>query len=155
MHVRTIRALDAISPGTGNSAPGTNTAHRKGRQASRSRRSTDQPADPSTNPTGTSRRPKELHRSTDPRTAALHPPVLAVWTVRTFPSRVHRAREDLLLPLPKGRGHVKGLPVSVGKRPRLCTLGEPVQPPPTPPNDRPLPEKPDHRPHVATQIIGE
>jgi transposase InsO family protein len=45
--------------------------------------------------------------------------------------------------------------VSVGKRPRLCTLGEPVQPPPTPPNDRPLPEKPDHRPHVTTQILGE
>jgi hypothetical protein len=45
--------------------------------------------------------------------------------------------------------------VPVGKRPRLCTLGEPVQPPPTPPNDRPLPEKPDHRPHVTTQIIGE
>jgi transposase InsO family protein len=30
-----------------------------------------------------------------------------------------------------------------------------VQPPPTPPNDRPLPEKPDHRPHVTTQILGE
>jgi predicted aspartyl protease len=45
--------------------------------------------------------------------------------------------------------------VSVGKRLRLCTLGEPVQPPPTPPNDRPLPEKPDHRPHVTTQILGE
>jgi transposase InsO family protein len=45
--------------------------------------------------------------------------------------------------------------VSTGKRPRLCTLGEPVQPPPTPPNDRPLPEQSDHRPHVNTQILGE
>jgi hypothetical protein len=45
--------------------------------------------------------------------------------------------------------------VSTGKRPRLCTLGEPVQPPPTPPNDRPLPEQSDHRPHVTTQILGE
>ncbi|KAH0815056.1 hypothetical protein GEV33_007735 [Tenebrio molitor] len=33
--------------------------------------------------------------------------------------------------------------------------GEPVQPPPTPPNDRPLPEQSDHRPHVNTQILGE
>jgi hypothetical protein len=73
----------------------------------------------------------------------------------TLPSRVHRTREDLLLPLPKGRCHVQGMPVPIGKRPRPCALGETVQPPPTPPNDRPLPEEPDHRPHVTAQILGE
>jgi hypothetical protein len=73
----------------------------------------------------------------------------------TLPLRVHRTREDLLLPLPKGRCHVQGMPVPIGKRPKPCALGETVQPPPTPPNDRPLPEEPDHRPHVTAQILGE
>jgi hypothetical protein len=83
------------------------------------------------------------------------PPVLAVWTGGTLPPRVHRARQDFLLPLPKGGCHVQGLSVPIGKRPRLCTLREPVQLPPIPPNDRPLPEESDHRPHVTTQILGE
>jgi hypothetical protein len=149
------RHAATLCPRIGSCAPGANAAHRKTRQADRPRRGADQPADHSTNPTRTNHRTEDLRRDTSPRTAVFHPPVLAVWTGGTLPPRVHRARQDFLLPLPKRRCHVEGLPVSTGKRPRLCTLGEPVQPPPTPPNDRPLPEQSDHRPHVTTQILGE
>jgi hypothetical protein len=137
------RYAATLCPGVRSCAPGANAAHRKDRQADRPRRGDDQPANCSTNPTRTSHRTEDFRHCTNPRTAVFHPPVLAVWTGGTLPPRVHRARQDFLLPLPKGGCHVQGLSVPIGKRSRLCTLGEPVQPPPTPPNDRPLLE--EHR----------
>jgi hypothetical protein len=58
-------------------------------------------------------------------------------------------------PVAERRVSCQGLSMPIGKCSRLCTPGEPEQPPPTPPNDRPLPEESDHRPHVTTQILGE
>ncbi|KAH0817242.1 hypothetical protein GEV33_005550 [Tenebrio molitor] len=99
------RYAATLCPGVRSCAPEANAAHRKDRQADRPRSGADQPANRSTNPTRTSHRTEDFRHCTNPRTAVFHPPVLAVWTGGTLPPRVHRARQDFLLPLPKGGCH--------------------------------------------------
>jgi hypothetical protein len=102
------RALTAYprTPYAPRSYPGRVAAHRKDRQADRPRSGADQPANHPTNPTRTSHRTEDFRHCTNPRTAVFHPPLLAVWTGGILPPRVHRARQDFLLPLPKGGCHV-------------------------------------------------
>jgi hypothetical protein len=60
--------------------------------------------------------------------------------------------------VPASRPAVRPTPPERATSSKTFTIdlgGEPVQPPPIPPNYRQLPEESDHRPHVTVQIRGE
>jgi hypothetical protein len=69
-----------------------------------------------------------------------------------------RADKHAAPDVPASRPAVRPTPPEEATSSKTFTIdlgGEPVQPPPIPPNYRQLPEESDHRPHVTVQIRGE